>query len=277
MKVIKKINNNVALCCDKNGKELIAFGSGIGFPKMPYELTDLSKISKTFYGVSGNYIKLLDDIPDEIFIISSKIVDYAQSKLACDMNPNIVFTLADHINFAIERYEKRIAVKMPFSYDIEHLYKKEIEIGKRSIVFINKVKKIHLSKDEATGIALHFINSENITKNNNTIDDEQIIKDLTTIIEKEFDLSINKKGFSYSRFVTHIQYLLKRQQTNISVLSDNGKIYKELIKDYPNTYQCVLKIKDYIVDSLDWELNDEELLYLMLHINRLYYREDCNQ
>ena len=44
MKVIKKINNNVALCLDGNQRELIAFGKGIGFKPIPYELTDLSVI-----------------------------------------------------------------------------------------------------------------------------------------------------------------------------------------------------------------------------------------
>ncbi|MBA1393021.1 hypothetical protein EQ500_03915, partial [Lactobacillus sp. XV13L] len=44
MQVIKKINNNAAICLDQNQDELIAFGKGIGFPKTPYELTDLSKI-----------------------------------------------------------------------------------------------------------------------------------------------------------------------------------------------------------------------------------------
>ena len=35
MKVIKKINNNVALCLDGNQRELIAFGKGIGFKPIP--------------------------------------------------------------------------------------------------------------------------------------------------------------------------------------------------------------------------------------------------
>lgn len=47
MKAIKKINNNVAICEDDNKKELIAFGKGIGFPSMPYHITDLSLISMT--------------------------------------------------------------------------------------------------------------------------------------------------------------------------------------------------------------------------------------
>ena len=44
MKVIKKINNNVALAQDAKGREMIVFGKGIGFPAMPYELTDLSVV-----------------------------------------------------------------------------------------------------------------------------------------------------------------------------------------------------------------------------------------
>ena len=48
MKVIKKINNNVALCLDGNQRELIAFGKGIGFKPIPYELTDLSVIERTY-------------------------------------------------------------------------------------------------------------------------------------------------------------------------------------------------------------------------------------
>ena len=38
MRVVKKINNNVAECLDNNGKSLVAFGRGIGFPKdAPYD------------------------------------------------------------------------------------------------------------------------------------------------------------------------------------------------------------------------------------------------
>ena len=65
MKVIKKINNNVAICLDNNNNELIAFGKGIGFQKVPYELTDISKIERTYYGVNSSYISLINEIPEE--------------------------------------------------------------------------------------------------------------------------------------------------------------------------------------------------------------------
>ena len=38
MQVINKLNNNFAICIDGEGKELIAVGKGIGFPKTPYEV-----------------------------------------------------------------------------------------------------------------------------------------------------------------------------------------------------------------------------------------------
>ena len=57
MQVIKKINNNFAICVDGEGNELIAFGKGIGFPKVPYEIEDLSVINRTFYDIDQKYLE----------------------------------------------------------------------------------------------------------------------------------------------------------------------------------------------------------------------------
>lgn len=278
MKVIKKINNNVAVCMDNNNHELIAFGKGIGFPAMPYELEDLSKIDRTYYGVNENRLNLLNQISEDVFEMSAKIVDYANGIIENELNPNIVFTLADHINFALERYKKGLAIKIPFSYDIQYLYETEMNIGEKAVKYINRKKKTALSKDEAISIALHFVNAENMEiKKSGKIDESSIIDDITEIIEKKFEFSIDKDGFNYSRFVSHMQYLLKRQESNISVESDNEKIFMMLKEEYHSTYECVLDIGEYIERELGWKLNNEELLYLILHINRLCSREDCNQ
>ena len=74
MKVVKKINNNVALALDGNGKELVAMGKGIGFPEMPYEVTDLSSITKTFYSIDDSLIGLFSEISEEIFDVSFSIL-----------------------------------------------------------------------------------------------------------------------------------------------------------------------------------------------------------
>lgn len=278
MKVIKKINNNVAVCLDNNNNELIAFGKGIGFQKVPYELTDISKIERTYYGVNQSYIGLVNEIPEDIFDISAKIVEWAKTKLTKELSVNIVFTLADHINFAIKRYKDKMNIKMPLGYEIEHLYETEMMIGKKAVSYINRRKKIKLGKSEAVGIAMHFINAEDqYTKaSEKTMDDDQIIEKITELIEQKLKRKINKKNFNYARFVSHMQYLLKRRQAQSTLNSDNDKMFELLKDEYPETYDCVLEIRDYLKEYLNWSLNNEELLYLMLHVNRLYSREDCN-
>ena len=276
MIVVKKINNNVAICLDNNNNELIAFGKGIGFPDTPYNLSDLSKIQRTFYGVNSLYFNFINEIPESIFEISIKIVDYSKTKIKNEVKSNIVFTLADHINFAIQRYEKKINLKLPFAYDIKHLYEAEMSVGEWAVKEIKKDLNIDLPSNEAVSIAMHFINAENMEIGNNFVTDEsKLISNITEIVEKEFDLHINKLEFNYSRFVSHLQYLLKRKEKDIEVSSENLKLYDSMCKDFPNICVCAIHINEYLNQTIKLNLNKEELLYLMLHINRLCTREDC--
>ena len=41
MKVIKKINNNIAIAVDGENNEVIVFAKGIGYGNIPYEIKDL--------------------------------------------------------------------------------------------------------------------------------------------------------------------------------------------------------------------------------------------
>ena len=74
MKVIKNINNNVAICVDDNGHEVVAMGKGIGFSKPPYEV-DLSKIDRTYYSLDSHYVTLLSEIPEEVIDVTLEIVE----------------------------------------------------------------------------------------------------------------------------------------------------------------------------------------------------------
>ena len=46
MKVIKKINNNIAIAVDGENNEVIVFAKGIGYGNIPYEIKDLSVIEQ---------------------------------------------------------------------------------------------------------------------------------------------------------------------------------------------------------------------------------------
>ena len=276
MKVIKNINNNVAVCLDSKGMEVVAFGKGIGFKKAPYDI-ELSRIQKTFYNVDTAFISMLNDIPVDIINISDDIIGYARDKLNTPLSSNIVFTLADHIYFTLERYEKNIKIRLPIVNDIQHLFEKEMDIGRYGIKKILKEKGIYLPQDEAAYIALHIINSQERDRNTEDLHNERMIDAITRIIEDEYGIKVNKEVFNFSRFVSHIHYLLKRGKKQELMKSDNDKIYQDLVREYPKTKETAETISRYIEKNIQVRLNDEEKLYLMLHINRLCTREGCYQ
>lgn len=277
MKVIKNINNNTSICLDSNSQEVVAFGKGIGFIKPPYEI-DISKVERTFYDVNPDFVQMINLIPDKVFELSVKIVNYAQQNIEKLTNSNIIFTLADHINFAIKRCEEKMVIDVPVYYDIQHLYPHEFAVGEYALKEIKKVMSIQLPKEEIIGIALHLINAKAIVssyqKNEGNND---AIESITHIIESFFSITVERKSFNYSRFVSHIQYLLKRGSEGQYIMSDNQEMFQTLTSSFPRVYECAKQIDDYIFKKFNYTFNDEEILYLMLHINRLCAREDCYQ
>lgn len=270
MKIIKKINNNVALGLDGSDVEIVVMGKGIGFPNMPYELNDLSKVDRTFYGIDQQYIGLLESIDENIFTVSSKIVQSGRSVLSVDLNPNIIFTLADHIAFAISRYKDNIDIRNPLSLEIKHLYTTETVLGEKALDLIEKELEIRLPESEVSSIALHFINAENGMNNMpETMKTIGIINEIIKIIEEKFSFELDKNNMEYSRFTIHMRYLMMRRNCEIEAASDNRLLYDLMRAKYLDTYMCMLEIDKYLKRDMKWALNEEELLYLMLHINRL--------
>ncbi len=270
MHITKKINNNVVLGLDGNNTELIIMGKGIGFPEIPYELDDLSKIERTFYRISQQYIGLLESIDEKIFTVSSKIVQKGSAVISVELNPNIVFTLADHIAFAIRRFKDNIDIRNPLNLEIRHLYSTETMIGEKALDLIEKELGVRLPESEVASIALHFINAENgMNDMYETINAIKVINDIVKIIEGKLGFVLNKDTMEYSRFTIHMNYLMMRHKNDCELVSNNHRLYNLIRSEYPNVYSCILEIDEYLKDNMKWEISEEELLYLMLHINRL--------
>ncbi len=270
MKAIKKINNNVVICEDDNKKELVAFGKGLGFHKIPYEITDLSLISMTFYKMDRSYYKLLEEIPSEIFEVSALIVKKAQRTLNCKLNPNLLPGLADHINFALTRMKKYKKMKMLFSYDIEQLYPKETELARYAVMMILKKLSVQLPDSEITNIAMHFVNAEeeNVTDYSNMNTDE-MIQYITNEIENVFQVKIDRMGFNYNRFVMHLRYYMKRLEEKKQFVDDNKVLFKAVKDESPKIYECAMHIAEIIDEKLEATITEDEILYLMIHIKRI--------
>lgn len=278
MKVIRRFNNNVVLCVDNNGREVVAFGKALGFHEIPYELTDLKQIEKTYYGIENRYLKMINDLTQESLELSSQILDWCRAELQGRINPNLLFTMADHIDFCIERCQKGTSVRMPLYLDFCNLHPKEFAIGKRALEKINAAFRLRLPPDEILGIAMNILNAESDLESNKTYKGaEQMTEEIIDIIETEFKIEISKDSANYARYASHMQYLFLRIDKNEIIHDGNGAIYESFCKQEPAIHDCASKISDYIIRMKQYKLNRDELLYLMLHIKRLCIREECYQ
>ena len=274
MKLIKKINNNFALAEDSGGNQVIVEGRGVGFNKMPCTITDLSCISHTYYDYDEKYLSLIADIPQEVIDTSILIYKKLIFRINFTVNDSLPFILADHINFSIERHRKGIDIQLPLYYDLQQMYPLEYEVAEYGLKVIEKNLKIKLPHDEISGIMLNMINAE-VNKDKITQAKENGKRNIkiTEIIEKTLHITISRDSFNYSRFLTHMNYLYSRVRNNDMHESENQKMYILMITKYPDINVCIEKISKYLGDEYSISLNDEEKLYLMLHINRLCSRE----
>lgn len=278
MKIIKKINNNVALALDSAGTEVVVFGRGIGFPAIPYELTDLSKIQRTFYDIRSSYVEMTAALPEDLILLAADIVEIARCNLDCDLNPNLSFTLADHLNFAMERFQNGMELQTPLAYDIAHFYPVEIDLGRQALEIIRRQKGIALPESEVTNIALHLINGE--MENNDiheTLAVTKVIRDVTNLIEENLGITLDTTGFNYSRFIMHIRYLLRRMQEGTQESNGMSMAMRSLIVKYPKVYTCTMRVVKYFSRNYQWECTEDEILYLFMHINRLRERSDLQR
>ena len=271
MKVIKNINNNIAHCLDSKGREVVVFGKGIGFYKTNEDIP-LSKINRTFYNIKDTDYGIIRNIPTVIVNTAILIIDMVSDELNVVYPSSKAISLADHLQFAIERKDKNIYLEQPLLQDMFQLYPEEMRLAEKALDIIYNMTGERLPRKEAGTLCLHFVADRLNEKVNNESNIESITEEVTKIIENDFSIVIDRKSFNYSRFVTHLDYLIRRLLENQQIESENKSLFDELTKAYPDSYKCALKIVDYLKHKLEKDIFDEETLYLVIHINRLVSR-----
>ena len=68
-------------------------------------------------------------------------------------------------------------------------------------------------------------------------------------------------------------YHLRRKITNDNQKLSNQALYEKMVEEYKDVYLVSEEIASYLKEKTGQELDSEEKLYLMLHINRLCSRE----
>lgn len=269
--VIKSLNNNLVLAIDGE-KEFVLFGKGIGFQVKTGDPIESTSIEKVFYTKEDQLHGRLEDIDPMILQVTEEILRNAESTLEKKLNPNALFFLADHIDYAIERSKTGVQLDdTVLQWEIPFLYYKEHELGKKSVSLLNETFQVNLPPLEASLIALHFVNAQDGTESmSDTVLITQVTKRMFQCIETLFTRGLDKDSLSYSRFVIHIRHFMNRQLQNREPPSmGDDKLYDIISEQYPKSYACGLVIRDSLQRDYQLKISDNELVFLMIHIQQL--------
>ncbi|MDH6363058.1 beta-glucoside operon transcriptional antiterminator [Enterococcus sp. PF1-24] len=272
MKVLKALNNNIILAIDENGKEVVLFGTGIGFKKKKDDVIVDQVIQKKFVIEKEDRLsQILSTISSQAIDITEDIIKLADEKLDKKVNDIAIISLSDHIRYAIERVERGIEVKNPLQWEIPHLYPKEYEVGVLALKLVREKYDITLFDAEASFITMHIINAQfENTDMDYTMRLTETISKIINIVNYHYHISINELGMNYSRFVTHLRYFVIRQKEKIH--SDevlNHELYDTISTKHEKSFACAQKIAEYLSEIYNWRVSETEIIYLVLHIERL--------
>lgn len=277
MIIVKVLNNNVLLTTNHKGKEMIVMGRGISFNKVAGDTVDQEKIDKIFM-LSTNELttkltELLHEIPESILELVNEIVTHANESLNTTLSDNIFLTLTDHIHYAIQRYEKGLAINNAMLYEIKRFYNKEFLIGMDALQLIEQSTGYALGEDEAGFIALHLVNARmDGVEMKSTVKMTEIIENILNIVTYHYNVVLDDTTFNYSRFLTHLQYFAMRILRQESHNSGEDFLYNQVKNTYTKAFECVGKIDEYLKHTYGQSLSKDEYVYLTIHIQRVTER-----
>ena len=277
MVIVKRINNDAVLCVDARGHQVVALGRRLGGARIGGEL-DLSLTEHTFYDVESRYVELLRDLDLDYLELGAQIANVARSMLTYELSPNIEVALADHLQFAVQRMCEHIYLSAPLAFDLQQNYPLEYKIAQWARTLVDETFGVDLPRSEVPGIAMCLINgaysSAGAVPSDTAAAQDALLEQVTSIVEDAMGVTVDREGFGFARFATHVQYLIRRVATGEAIASENSGMYAMVAADNERASGCVDAIAALLAGTYHHELTEEEKLYLILHINRICTRAD---
>lgn len=271
MRAIQRINNNAAICEDGAGHQLVALGRGIGFGEMPHEIA-LEDIKRTFYGIDRKYLAFIDEVDPDVLEFAAQLADIVTQQLSYELSPNLPITLADHIQFALKRAREHLVVPMPLAEDVEQAHPVEYRLAQMAVKGMQKTFDVRIDRHEAAGVALSIVNAAVAPSQRRALAakrEDRLLEHVAEAVEREMGAAVDRDSFAFARFTTHIRYLIDRVQKGEPIESENSGLYEVLAEQYPRSAACAQAIAAEIEAAYGEALTEEELVYLIMHINRI--------
>ena len=269
------VNNNIVVADDGKGQEIIVVGKGLGFKKEIHDIVYPHEIIKTYILIDSQskrkLLMLFDEVPYVVIELTQKIIEMAQRQLKVTFNVNLVIALADHINFSVNQFKAGCETISLVNEEIKRFYKEEHEVGLRALNMINQTLNVRLNKEESSSLAFHLITATENKSNQDVLKVMKGVKDIVKIAEGVLSVDLDEDSMSTSRFIIHLKYFMRRvlfedKKTSKTLIN---AIYSQIRTDNSKTDLCIERISEYMLNNYNYIINNDERLYLLIHVTRL--------
>lgn len=269
-RVTKVLNHNAVLAVEQgNNAQCLLLGKGIGFGKKISETIDSAMGASVYYlqeykdrGGADTIIKSIDP---EILEIANQVLDQAESVFGT-IDRSILFPLADHIYYAVERIKKKEQISNPLTEDIRVLFHMEFKAAESIRPLLQKQFGIDIEDDEVGYVALHIHSAIEDEKVSQAMQMARSVRECISMVEEAIGKPIDIASLSYNRLMNHIRYMVARALSG-EKLKVNMNDYMEV--KFPESFGMAQAVCDQVGESLGVKLEEVETGYLAMHIERV--------
>ncbi|SEL38840.1 BglG family transcription antiterminator LicT [Paenibacillus sp. OK003] len=278
MEVVKILNSSVVLARrGEDDKEIIVMGKGIGFKSKPGDVVSEDEIEKVYVleneRISSDLTALMKETPKEYLILADEIISYAKHTLSRHLSDHLYVSLTDHLYMATKRFRDNMTIQNRMLWEVKKFYPQEFSIGMHGLFLIHNQLGLSLPEEEAANIAFHLVNAQQNDDNMNQVMlMTGTVKDVLNIIKIYYQVELDTHSINYSRFLTHLQFFIQRLFEHKTLNTQDHELFDQIANKYPQEEQCVQLIKAYIEARFEHTISSEEMMYLIIHINRVMSR-----
>ena len=273
-RVRKALNHNTLIAISmENNQEYLVIGKGIGFGKKVSERFEIPEnIECTVYSLHeqterGKAMDLIKGIEPVYLEIAGKVLAKSEEVFG-KIDKNILFPMADHIAFAVQRIRANEQISNPLTDDIRALFHMEYKTAECVKDILWEMLQVEIDEHEIGYIALHIhsaIEDENVAL---SMQIAMAVRECIRMIEEETGQTIDVMSLSYNRLMNHIRYMVAR--------SIKGEKLKLNMNDYmsvkfPKSFWMATEVCKQLEKQLHRTspLDEVEIGYLAMHIERV--------
>jgi beta-glucoside operon transcriptional antiterminator len=269
----KVLNNNVVISVDASGQERVLMGRGLGFKLQPTATIDPAKVEKTFILDQGSEAdharQLLASVPYPVIEAVTRAVDDAERALGRSLGRRLLIAVIDHVQYVLERMHKGIRIPSTEMPELRVLHPQEFAAATAMAASVSASLDTELPPEEAVFLTMHLLNATRDEPNGTAALLFRRVQHVVTTVEGGLGVKLDAASPDYARFILHVQFLLQRLVAKSMLRGSDTSFFEFAKLSYPRSYAIAGDVKEYVTAATGSELTDEELLYVIVHVERL--------